>query len=153
MNIQDWFPLGLTGLISLQSKGLSKVFSNTTVQKHHFFSDQTVAKNSTFVSQESQKQRRKLRGGHWKYPKKLAENILNFAEDIDSRIKGIPIPGSGRSPGGGHGNPRQCSCLENPMDRGAWQATVHGVTKSQTWLKWLNTHKQDKEINTKTSHN
>ena len=41
-------------------------------------------------------------------------------------------PGSGRSPGGGHGNPLQYSCLENPMDRGAWWATVHGVTKSQT---------------------
>ena len=40
MNIQDWFPLGLTGLISLQSKGLSRVFSNTTVQKHHFFGAQ-----------------------------------------------------------------------------------------------------------------
>ena len=40
MNIQDWFPLGLTGLISLQSKGLSRVFSNTTVQKHQFFSGQ-----------------------------------------------------------------------------------------------------------------
>ena len=37
VNSQDWFPLGLTGLISLQSKGLSRVFSNTTVQKHHFF--------------------------------------------------------------------------------------------------------------------
>ena len=36
------------------------------------------------------------------------------------------IPGSGRSPGGGHGNPLQYSCLENPMDRGAWQATAHG---------------------------
>ena len=44
------------------------------------------------------------------------------------------IPGSGRSPGGGHGNPLQYSCLENPMDRGAWWATVHGVTKSQTRL-------------------
>ena len=42
------------------------------------------------------------------------------------------IPGSGRSPGGGHGNPLQYSWLENPMDRGAWQATVHEVTKSQT---------------------
>ena len=42
------------------------------------------------------------------------------------------IPGSGRSPGGGHGNPLQYSRLENPMDRGAWWATVHGVTKSQT---------------------
>ena len=41
------------------------------------------------------------------------------------------IPGSRRSPGGGHGNPLQYSWLENPMDRGAWQATGHGVTKSQ----------------------
>ena len=42
------------------------------------------------------------------------------------------IPGSGRSPGEGNGNPLQCSSVENPMDRGAWWATVHGVTKSQT---------------------
>ena len=39
------------------------------------------------------------------------------------------IPGSGRSPGGGHGSPLQYSCLENPIDRGAWQATVHGVAR------------------------
>ena len=45
------------------------------------------------------------------------------------------IPGSGRSLGGEHGNPLQYSCLENPMDRGAWRATVHGVAKSQTRLK------------------
>ena len=42
------------------------------------------------------------------------------------------IPGLGRSPGGGHGNPLQRSCLENPMDREVWQATVHGVAKSWT---------------------
>ena len=42
-----------------------------------------------------------------------------------------PIPGSKRSPGGGHGNPVQYSCLENPRDRGAWQATVHRIAKSQ----------------------
>ena len=42
------------------------------------------------------------------------------------------IPGLGRSPGEGNGNPLQCSCLENPMDGGAWWATVHGVAKSQT---------------------
>ena len=42
------------------------------------------------------------------------------------------IPRSGRCSGGGHGNPLQYSCLENPRDRGAWQATVHRVTKSQT---------------------
>ena len=44
------------------------------------------------------------------------------------------IPGSGRPPGGGSGNPLQYSCLENPMDRGAWQAIVHRVAKSQTQL-------------------
>ena len=44
------------------------------------------------------------------------------------------IPGLGRSPGEENGNPLQCSGLENPMDRGAWQATVHGVAKSQTQL-------------------
>ena len=43
-------------------------------------------------------------------------------------------PGSGRSPGEGNGNPLQNSCLENPMNREAWQATVHGVTNSQTQL-------------------
>ena len=43
-------------------------------------------------------------------------------------------------PGGGNGNPLQPTCLENPMDRGTWQATVHGVSKSQTWLKSC-THK------------
>ena len=44
------------------------------------------------------------------------------------------IPGWGRSPGGGNGNPLQYSCLGNPMDRGAWWATVHGVGKNWTWL-------------------
>ena len=50
------------------------------------------------------------------------------------------IPGLGRSPGEGNGNPLQYSCLENPMDRGAWQATVHGVAKSRTQLKRLSTY-------------
>ena len=57
-----------------------------------------------------------------------------------SAVKNLPanaedeslIPGLGRSPGEVHGNPLQCSCLENSLDRGAWWATVHGVTKSQT---------------------
>ena len=49
-------------------------------------------------------------------------------------------PGSGRSPEGGHGNPLHYSCLENPMERGAWWATVHQVTKSQTQLKLLSMH-------------
>ena len=50
------------------------------------------------------------------------------------------IPESGQFPGGGHGNPLQFSCLENPTDRGAWQTIVHGVTRSQTLLKQLSMH-------------
>ena len=53
------------------------------------------------------------------------------------------IPGSGSSPGGLQSNLLQCSCLENPMDRGAWQATVHGVAKGQTRLKRLSMHARD----------
>ena len=56
------------------------------------------------------------------------------AGDTDS------IPGSGRYPGEENGNPLQYSCLENPMDRGAWQIMVHRVAKSQTLLKRLSTH-------------
>ena len=52
------------------------------------------------------------------------------------------IPGLGRPPGGGHGNPLQYSCLEKPMDRGVWRATVHRFTQSWTWLKQLSTHAQ-----------
>ena len=57
------------------------------------------------------------------------------------------IPGSGRSPGEGHGNPIQYSCLENPMERGAWWGTVFGVSKSQTQLKQLShsAHTQSKK--------
>ena len=50
------------------------------------------------------------------------------------------IPGSVRAPGGGHGNPLLYFYLEKPMDRGAWWATVHRITKSQTQLKRLGTH-------------
>ena len=49
-----------------------------------------------------------------------------------------PIPGSGRSLGGGQGNPLQYTCLEIPLDRGAWWAIIHRVSKSQTWQKKLN---------------
>ena len=50
------------------------------------------------------------------------------------------IPGSGRSPGGGHGKPLQDSCLENPMDRGAWWATVHGVATNTTEVTYHTCH-------------
>ena len=57
----------------------------------------------------------------------------------DVRVAGS-IPGSGRCPGGGHGNPLQYSCLENPLDRGAWWAAAQRVAKSQTQLKQLSMH-------------
>ena len=67
----------------------------------------------------------------------VAKSPLAIAGDV--RVSGS-IAGLGRSPGGGHGHPLQCSRLENPMDRGAWRATVHRVAKSRTWLEWLSTH-------------
>ena len=67
----------------------------------------------------------------------MVKNLLANAGDI--RDVGS-IPGSGRSPGGGRGNPLQYFCLENPTDRGDWWATVHGVTKNSTQLKQLSVH-------------
>ena len=67
----------------------------------------------------------------------LVKNLPASAGDVRDACM---IPGLGRFPGGGHGNPLQYSCLENPMDRGAWWATVHRVAKSQTRLKRLSTH-------------
>ena len=64
----------------------------------------------------------------------MAQLVKNPPTDAgDTRNTGS-IPGSGRSPGVGNGNPLQYSCLENSMDRGTWWATVHGVAKSQTQL-------------------
>ena len=77
---------------------------------------------------------------------KVPHSLADLVSDGDvggSMVKNLPanagdtrdvssIPRSGRSPGGGNGNPLQYSCLEDSMDRGAWQATVQGVTKSRT---------------------
>ena len=78
-------------------------------------------------------------------------NILGFPGDASGkepacscwglRDAGL-IPALRRSPGEGHGNPLQYSSLENPMDKGAWWATVHKVAKSWTWLKQLSMHAQ-----------
>ena len=74
------------------------------------------------------------KGGFLKMKKKFIEVDRGHVRDA------ALIPGLGRYPGVGHGNPLQYSCLENPMDRGACWATVHGVTKSRTRLKRLRTH-------------
>ena len=59
----------------------------------------------------------------------VVKNLPANAEDIKDSGS---IPGLGRSPGGGHGNPLQYSCLENPVDRGTWRTIAHRVMKSQT---------------------
>ena len=64
----------------------------------------------------------------------MVKNLPTTTGDIRDASS---IPGLGRSPGGGNGNPLQYSYLENPVDRGAWQATVHGVAKSRTRLSDL----------------
>ena len=77
---------------------------------------------------------------------KLTPGHLKSGFPHTSGIKNLPdnagdagsIPGLGRSPGGGHGNPLQYSCLENPTDRRAWHAAVHGVTKESDMTKRLN---------------
>ena len=63
----------------------------------------------------------------------LSNGIYDKESECSAGDLGL-IPGLRRSPGEGNGNPLQYSCLENSMDRGAWQAIVHGVTKSQTQL-------------------
>ena len=74
-----------------------------------------------------------------------------WSSQVVLTVKNLPVnsgdikdsgltPGSGRYPGERNGNTLQYSYLENPMDRGAWRATVHGIAKSRMWLKWLSTH-------------
>ena len=97
----------------MQSKGLSRVFSNTTVQKHQFFSAQLSSQsNSLFVLNYSSTER------------------LHFHFSLEQLHFHFSLSCIGE----GNGNPLQCACLENPMDRGAWWATVHGVVKNQTRL-------------------
>ena len=72
---------------------------------------------------------RKVQASSWLSSKESSRNAGDTTGTADL------IPGLGRSPGEGNANPLQCSCLENPMDREAWGATVHRLLKSQTRLK------------------
>ena len=197
--IQDWSPLWWTGLISLQSKGLSKVFSNTTVQKHQFFGIQLSLQSKSYIhtGKTIALTRRTFAGKvmsllsnmlstlvitflprskhlliSWLQspsavilePKKIKSDTVSTVPHLfpmkwwdqmpwssfsecwalsqlfhsplslslgfpgGSEVKGSAsnagdpglIPGSGRSPGKGNGNPLQYSWLQNPMDREAW---------------------------------
>ena len=74
----------------------------------------------------------KLESKPWGFPGGSVVN--NPAASVGEKREAVLIPGLERSPGVGNGNPRQYSCLENAMGRGAWQTTVQVVTKSQTRL-------------------
>ena len=67
----------------------------------------------------------------------MVKNLPAIAGDIRDADS---TDGSGRAPGGGHGSPLQCSCLENPVDRGAWRATVRGVAESDTTEETKHAH-------------
>ena len=78
------------------------------------------------------------------YTDKRASQVVLVVKNLPANAGDVrdtgSIPASGRSPGGGNGNPLQYYCLENPMDRGAWQAKVHMVAKNQIQLKWPRMH-------------
>ena len=106
MNTQDWFPLGWTGWISLLSKGLSRIFSSTTIWNHQLFSTQPALWSNSHICGASQ----------------VALVGNNLPVNAVSVRDASSILGLGRSPGGGN-DLLQYSYLENPMDRGAWRAT------------------------------
>ena len=95
--------------------------------------------------------------GSWASQVALVKNPPANAGDV--RDTGL-IHGTGRSHGGGRGNPLQYSYPENPMDRGAWWATVHGVTKNRTWLSdftftftpWKENYEQPRQLIKKQKH-
>ena len=100
------------------------------------------------MRQTVQMQKAVCKGLHWpnvegKFQRVMVACSQKAASQMEPVVKNPPanagelrdassIPGSGRSPGGGNGTPLQYSCPENPMDRGVWWATVHGVTESDT---------------------
>ena len=143
----------------MQASESAAQFSTITRASQHHFLSLTPITNSMDVSlsklQEMVKERSLAYCSPWGCKESDTTERLNDnhhpitrASQVAPVVKNPPanagdirdagsIPGSGRSPGGGHGNPLQYSCLGNPMDRGAWLATVHGVTKSQTQLQQL----------------
>jgi len=133
------------------TKNVSCVFGEWRQTKYIFYhrSESTLTGGySFFQAKTSQDSSPKSELIPWRLNRHLL--IKFWASQMALVVKNMPanagdirdvgsIPGSGRSPGGGHGNPFQYFCLEKSMDRGAWQVTVHGVAKSRTWLKQLGT--------------
>ena len=82
----------------------------------------------------------------------MRHGLLWWFNSKESTCKANLVPGSGRSSGGGHGNPFQYSCLENLLNREACGATVHGIAKSQTQLKLLSTHMRHGNVSGMIGH-
>ena len=130
--VELWLHLTLKKLLVF---GSSQLWSHVSLllEKEEFCSieDGRVCAHECFV-------RWKTWSEEQRHPSSLMALVVKNppASTGDVRNVGL-IPGLGKSLGEEHGNPLQDSCLENPMDRGAWSATVHGVAKSWTWLKRL----------------
>ena len=125
LNIKGWFPLGLTGLITLHSKGFSRVFSNTTAQKHQFFSAQPSLRRRqqhptpVLLPGKSHGRRSLVGCSPWGREESGTTERLHF----DFSLSCI---------GEGNGNPLQCSCLENPRDGSLVGCRLWGRTESDT---------------------
>ena len=147
------YMLSLVGCVHGVAKSQTRL-SNFTFTFHFHALEKEMATHSVFLPGESQG-----RGAWWAAISGVTQNrtrlkqlssnssvLLGFPGGANGRELACQFrrqrrhqfdPWSGNSPGGGHGNPLQDSCLENPMDRRAWQPVLHGVTKSQTRLKRL----------------
>ena len=149
-SVQGWFPLGLTGFISLLSRGLSKVFSSTKIWKYHFFSAQLFSRFSCHIrtwllerpevqSLNHQTSREAPVLYYW----------LGFPGGSDGKESACnagdlgSIPGWGKSPGGGHSNPCHCSCLENPHGQRNLVGYSPRGHKESDMTEWLRTEQGD----------
>ena len=132
VHIQSWSPLILTGLIFFLSEGLSGVFSSTTVWRHQFFVILSSLRSSSHSDTWPLEILEWCDSTHVLPGGSVVKNLPANAGDV------VLIPGLGRSPAEGSGNPLQYPCMGNHMDRGAWRATGHEVAEELGRTERLN---------------